>query len=164
MARAWRIRAAARTLVGTLLLALGGTAGASDFEAGMQAANRRDFAAAARAWRPLAERGEARAQYHLGLLYEEGRGVARDPATAAAWYRRAAEQGQAQAQNALGILYVQGLGVARAPVEAYAWFARAARGGDGFARRNLERLSGMLSPEEIAEGERRARAPGAEGE
>ena len=29
-------------------------------------------------WRPLAEKGDARAQYHLGLMYENGEGVPQD--------------------------------------------------------------------------------------
>jgi TPR repeat protein len=125
----------------------------------MRAANLRDYAGALRAWRPLAEAGEARAQYHLGMFYEEGRGVGRDTGEAARWYRAAAGQGHAQAQNALAILTVQGQGVARDPVEAYRWFALAAQAGNGFARRNLERLRAMLSPAQIAEGEARAAQP-----
>ncbi len=141
-----------------LVLSLSGGAALADFEAGLRAANLRDYAGALRQWRPLAETGEARAQYHLGMLHEEGRGVARDFAEAARWYRRAAMQGHAQAQNALGILTVKGQGVARDPVEAFKWFTLAAHNGDGFAGRNLEKLTGMLSAAELAEGEARARA------
>ena len=147
-------------ILAALALSLSGMPAArADFEAGMRAANLRDYAGALRAWRPLAEAGEARAQYHLGMLYEEGRGVGRDYTTAARWYRAAAGQGHSQAQNALAILIVQGQGVARDPVEAYRWFALAARGGDGFAARNLERLRAMLSPAELAEAEARAAEP-----
>ncbi len=136
----------------------------ADFEAGMRAANLRDYAGALRAWRPLAEAGEARAQYHLGMLYEEGRGVGRDYGEAARWYRAAAGQGHAPAQNALAILIVQGQGVARDPVEAYRWFILAAAGGNDFARRNLEKLRAMLSPAEVAEAEARAAKPPDAGE
>ena len=144
-------------ILAALALSLSGMPAArADFEAGMRAANLRDYAGALRAWRPLAEAGEARAQYHLGMLYEEGRGVGRDYTTAARWYRAAAGQGHAQAQNALAILIVQGQCTARDPVEAYRWFTLAAAAGNDFARRNLERLRPMLSAAEIAEGEARA--------
>ena len=143
-------------LAALLALGLAGAPARADFEAGMRAANQRDYAGALRAWRPLAEAGEARAQYHLGMLYEDGRGVGRDTAEAARWYRAAAVQGHAQAQNALAILIVQGQGTARDPVEAYRWFTLAAAAGNDFARRNLERLRPMLSAAEIAEGEARA--------
>ncbi len=40
-----------------------------------------------------AERGDIDAQYNLGLMYENGNGVAKDEAKAIKWYRKAAEQG-----------------------------------------------------------------------
>lgn len=142
-----------RILSGMLVLSvLVGPCGAlaADFDAGMRAANVGDFAAAAREWRPLAERGVARAQYFLGELYEEGRGVARDYAEAAKWYRRAAEQGHAQGQNALGILYAEGRGVPLNPVQAYAWFELAVRHGEGFAARNRKTVTATMTAEQIA--------------
>ena len=42
-----------------------------------------------------AEKGEAWAQYNLGVLYDKGYGVPEDDATAVTWYRKAAEQGYA---------------------------------------------------------------------
>ena len=147
-----------RVLLLSLLLLLHASAALADFEAGMRAANTRNYAAAVRAWRPLAEAGDARAQYHLGDLYEDGRGVGRDTGAAADRYRQAAEQGHARAQNALAILTVEGRGVERDPVEAYTWFALAARSGNGFARRNLEKLGPMLSEAERAEAELRLQA------
>ena len=62
----------------------------ADFQAGMDARNRGDFAKALREWRPLAEQGDARAQYYLGLLYENGDGVPRDYEKAREWYEKSA--------------------------------------------------------------------------
>ena len=45
--------------------------------------------------RARAEAGDASAQYNLGLMHAEGRGVPQDFAEAATWYRKAAEQGEA---------------------------------------------------------------------
>jgi TPR repeat protein len=128
----------------------------ADFAAGMRAANMRNFAAAAHEWRPLARDGDAKAQYHLGGLYEDGLGVERDPAEAARWYERAARQGHHPAQNALAILYAEGRGVARDPVRAYMWFDIAARGGNGFAANNRETLARGMTPAEIATAQQRA--------
>lgn len=150
-----RIGIALVVAVGLILAAA--PSGAADFEAGMRAANLRDFVEARRQWRPLADAGEARAQYHLGMLSESGQGTAPDYGVAAGWYARAAAQGHAAAQNALAILYAEGLGVERDPVEAYKWFALAARGGNGFAEANLRRLGGMLSAAARAEAEGRLR-------
>jgi putative transposase len=54
----------------------------ADFQAGMDAYNGRDYATALRERRPLAEQGDPRAQFRLGLLYENGNGVPRDFAKA----------------------------------------------------------------------------------
>ena len=56
---------------------------------GFAAAKRGDFATALREWRPLAEQGNAAAQYNLGLMHNNGHGVPQDYAQAARWYRTA---------------------------------------------------------------------------
>ncbi|MCH8098520.1 MAG: sel1 repeat family protein [Proteobacteria bacterium] len=58
---------------------------------GVVAYNRGDYATALREWRPLAEQGDAEAQFNLGLMYYKGRGVPQDYAEAVKWYRLAAE-------------------------------------------------------------------------
>ncbi|MBR0097489.1 MAG: SEL1-like repeat protein, partial [Synergistaceae bacterium] len=45
--------------------------------------------------------GHAEAQYNLGNMYINGRGVQQDYQQALYWYRKAAEQGDAGAQNNL---------------------------------------------------------------
>jgi TPR repeat protein len=69
------------------------------------AAGRGDYAAALRLWRPLADQGDAAAQYNLGLMYVDGHGVAQDDAAAVSWFRKAADQGYADAQYNLGLMY-----------------------------------------------------------
>ena len=69
----------------------------ADFQAGMDAKNRGDFAKALREWQPLAEQGEARAQFYLGLMCAFGRGVPLDLVQAHMWYSLAAGNGHARA-------------------------------------------------------------------
>jgi TPR repeat protein len=69
--------------------------------------SRGDFATALRAVRPLAEQGDADAQYYLGAMYEAGRGVRQNHAEAAKWYRKAAEQSHAEAEMRLNNLHAQ---------------------------------------------------------
>lgn len=57
-----------------------------------------DYARAFAVWRPLAEAGNARAQFHLGALYFEGRLGPPDPAEAYLWLSRAAAGGQQAAR------------------------------------------------------------------
>ena len=49
-------------------------------------------------WKPLAEQGDAEAQFHLGEKYDTGLGVTQDDKEAVKWYRLSAEQGYAKAQ------------------------------------------------------------------
>jgi TPR repeat protein len=58
-----------------------------------------------------AERGNARAQYNLGLCYKNGEGVEKDYVEAVKWFRKAAEQGHAGSQFMLGARYYYGEGV-----------------------------------------------------
>jgi len=73
-----------------------------------------------------AERGDARAQFTLGAMYETGRGVARDNALCAKWWRASAEQGLADAQKNMGSLYFSGRGVPLDPAQSMQWYLKAA--------------------------------------
>ena len=76
--------------------------------------------------RQMAQWGNAKAQYNLGMKYAQGRGVPKDDQQAAAWYQKAAEQGMAYAQTALGTMYEQGIGVTQDDQQAAAWYKKAA--------------------------------------
>jgi TPR repeat protein len=72
-----------------------------------------------------AEKGDAKAQFVLGLKYDTGKGVPQDYAEAAKWYRKAAEQGYAEAQFNLGTMYDVGRGVRQDYAEAAKWYRKA---------------------------------------
>ena len=76
-------------LILAVLLSGAGLNANADFDAYAKG----DYATALHAWQPLAEQGDARAQYNLGVMYAEGEGVPQDYKAAVQWYRRAAEQG-----------------------------------------------------------------------
>jgi hypothetical protein len=78
-----------------------------------------------------AKAGDPVAQYKLGYLYYQGRGIALDFAQAAVWWRKAADQGYADAQNNLGVLYNSGKGVPQSYSEAYFWENLAAARANG---------------------------------
>ena len=81
------------------------------FDEGEQAFKRRDFRTAMSEFTPLADGGDARAQYYLGVMLLNGLGATRDDAKAADYLARAASQNHAQAQSVLGQLFLQGRGV-----------------------------------------------------
>ena len=56
-------------------LSMAGGAVAGPFEDAQAAHSRRDYATALRLWRPLADQGNAEAQYALGFMYDGGQGV-----------------------------------------------------------------------------------------
>ena len=104
---------------------------------GYEALARQDYAAAVKQYRPLAERGDAEAQYRIGRMYEFGKGYPKDQAQGIAWIRKAAAQNHADAQQELGVIYATGDGVKQDDVQAVAWFRRAATQGDPTAQYNL---------------------------
>jgi TPR repeat protein len=102
---------------------------AGTFEDAVDAHARGDYAKALRLIRPLANDGDATAQFNLGLMYVTGSGVQQDESAAALWFRKAAEQGYARAQTNLETLYRDGRGVTEDVTEAVMWFRKAAEQG-----------------------------------
>lgn len=80
--------------------------------------------------KPAAEKGDAWAQYQLGLCLEYGNGVAKDAKEAVKWYRKAAERESAPAQLRLGSCYENGIGIEKNFSEAMKWYRKAAEQGD----------------------------------
>jgi tetratricopeptide (TPR) repeat protein len=109
-------------------------------------------------YRKAAEQGEAQAQFNLGWLYYTGQGVTQDYRQAADWFRKAAEQGFAKAQYNLGLMYGTGQGVAQDYIEAHKWWNIAGGGGNSDGIKNRETVEKMMTPDQIAEAQRRASA------
>ena len=122
------------------------------FDEGVAAYQRGDYAAALREWRPLAEHGDAEAQFRLGQMYHGGEGVPQDYAEAAKWYRKAAEQGATNGQFGLGSIYKFGLGVPQDYAEAAKWYRKAADQGDALAQYSLGHMykEGNGVPQDLA--------------
>ena len=104
-----------------VLLGSAGTSWGADYNKGVAAAESGDFATALREFRPLAEQGSVGAQFNLGVMYYNGKGVPQDYKTAVKWYTLAAEQGDADAQYNLGWMYYKGQGVPQDYVYAHMW-------------------------------------------
>jgi TPR repeat protein len=126
-----------------LLLSLTAPAAAGQFEDAAAAYQRGDYESAFRLLQPLAEQGDADAQFVLGVMYDNGEGVPQDYVEAAKWYRRAAEQGYAAAQFSLGTMYLYPndygvlYGVLQDYAEAARWYRLAAEQGYDSAQTQL---------------------------
>lgn len=99
-----------------------------------------DNAANFYAWQPLAEQGDAEAQYALGSLYNLGRGTSTHYIKAAYWFKRAAKQGHVLSQSTLGVAYVSGKGVYKNLLLGYMWINVASAASSKLWGRNTESL------------------------
>lgn len=102
-----------------------------EYKLGVEFEGRGEYVKAGECYRKAAEQGCALAQYEIGVMSIEGRGVSQNYPVAAGWFRKAAEQGIPQAQANLGLHYARGIGVEKDSAEAVKWFRKAAD--QGFA-------------------------------
>jgi hypothetical protein len=86
---------------------------------------------------PLAQKGHAKSQTLLAMMYETGAGVKKNSQKAAGWYEKAANQGLKQAENNLGHLYLNAEDSVRDPAKAEQWLNRAAEHGEVEAQHDL---------------------------
>ena len=90
-------------------------------------------------FKECANHGDARCQFYLGVIYDEGEiGVPEDNTEAVKWYRKAAEQGYLGAQLALAVIFDYGeVGIPEDNTEAVKWYRKAAEQGSAQAQYNL---------------------------
>ena len=132
-----------------LSLFVGNTVFSADFQKGLDAYNKKDYATALREWKPLAKQEHALAQHNLGVMYAKGQGVPRNYKIAVTWYTLAAKQGSADAQGSLGAMYAFGRGGPKDYVEAYKWGSLAAANGNERAASLSDMISNMMTPTQV---------------
>ena len=126
----------------TLSLLLGSSVAiAADFGRGLEAKNSGDFKTALADWIPLAEQGNAMAQFNLGHMYANGYGVPENDKTAVKWFTKAAEQGLAEGQFNLGAMYDFGDGVPENDKIAVKWYNLASYNGNKNAGENKDKIA-----------------------
>ena len=120
-----------------MIVALAGAGCTGPFAEADAAYERGDYGTAIRLIRPLADQGDADAEFALGVMYVRGLGVRQDDFEAVQWFRKAAEQGKLEAETNLGIMYAGGHGVMKDYAAAVKWYLLAAERGDPDAQHNL---------------------------
>ena len=108
--------------------------------------------------RKLADRGDADAQWQMGVRYHNGEGVPRDDAQAMQWFMRAAEQGHVIAQATLGAYYWAGRGVPQDLSKSYFWSAIALAQGDENSKSRLEGLASQMTRTQVLAARQQAEA------
>ena len=110
----------------SLFISLSSPALADDYSNALAASKKGDFSTSFKLLKPLAEKGDARAQGELGALYLSGRGTSKDPKEGLRWTKEAANKGLATAQYNLGVIYLDGQVAPQNFPEAMKWLLAAA--------------------------------------
>jgi hypothetical protein len=106
-----------------------------------------------------AEIGDSTSQCEVAKAYNTGIGVLQDSQKAFIWYQKAAYQGNKLAQQKVGSIYFSANPNSPANrIEAYKWYALAAAQGDEDAAKFRDKVAPVMSVQELAEANRRAKA------
>jgi TPR repeat protein len=98
----------------------------------------KNYVSARERFLPLAENGDAEAQYYIGRMYEKGYGVERDDDQVRKWYRLAANGGYPKAQYKVAVGYARGLaGLKHDEIEAGRWLLKSAQNGYRRAQKTM---------------------------
>ncbi|HZP20759.1 MAG TPA: hypothetical protein VFB16_11200 [Bauldia sp.] len=134
-------------------------------ENGMDAWRRADFETAMRLLAPLAEQGNAKAEYMVGLMYANAQGRPEDVQKGNVWFEKAAAHGIVDARYSLCQNYaVGGVGTPVDSARAYTWCVVAVTGydqaGDTEAKSNAaafrDLVAKKLTPAELADAKQKS--------
>lgn len=118
------------------------------------AMNTMEFKRAIETLKPLADKGDANAQFNLGAIYANGRGVPADPKEAVRLYRLAVAKGHLGAMNNLAFMLKTGSGTEKNEREALGLYERimaserndpGATAMKNIASKNIESIKGCLA-------------------
>jgi len=139
------------------LTAIGPAAHADTLKEATTAFAKKQYAAAIKLFRPLAEKGNAIAQYKVAVMHRMGLGVPKSEKEARKWSRLAAKQGNPEAQTLLGSLYYKASGEESPDtLRAYMWYEEAAAQGNAEAKKDLVALAKELTPQQVTEAREKA--------
>ena len=143
-----------RCVVLAVLLLGPATVSGADVNKGLAAYDVGDYETAFAECLPLAQEGNATAQFCIGRMYANGFGVMMDDAEALKWYGMAAASGHAEAQYNLGVMHANGWGVPMNDEEAAKLYRQSAEQGFVQAMSALAYVSyrGIGVDEDVAAG------------
>jgi len=100
-----------------------------DLSSGVAAFEAKHFSRSSQLLSPLADAGNADAQYRMAIMMQNGLGMTENEMQAFKYMREAAQSGHALAQHGLGFMYLEGECVDKNPSKAVEWFTKAAEQG-----------------------------------
>ena len=104
-----------------------------------------------------AEKGDADAQYKVGVMYRDGKTVNADLKQAFRHFKKAGDQGHVMAQYELGVLHLHGKGVKRDAIAAFTWLNIAGANGNRIAAEALGKFPVRLTKDQISKADALAR-------
>ena len=116
-----------------------------------------DYKQAVKWYRLAGYKGDADAQYCMGMLYEQGKEIPKDYKKVMNWYLLPATQRNGNAQNNLGRMYYKGLGVPQDYVLAHMWFNLSGSNGNKSAIKNRNIVEEKMTPQQIEKAQEMAR-------
>ncbi len=153
-----------KRLAAVLVLAVGLASNANaGMDEGVQFYITGEYDKALAEFKPLAEQGDAKAQYFMGFLYHHGYGMKVNEVEAAKWFRMGADQGEWQSQYYLGVIYEKGVGIPKDLAAAHMWLSLAATNPGTTFRDSLHtkeaigKLEQKMKPEQIAQAKELAK-------
>lgn len=120
-----------------------------NFNKGLAAYDEGNYMQAVEWYQKAADQNDAGAQYNLGLMYDQGKGVARDYRQSVKWWTKAGKQDHAGAQLLLGLMYYEGKSVNQNYITAYRWFNKAKANGAASAKQLLDELENLMTVAQI---------------
>src|SRR5450759_3384219 len=114
--------------------------GGSTLDDGITAYESGDYQTAIEKWQTLIQQGSPDGLFYLGVMYDQGKGLAQDKTKAFQLYSEAAQKDHISAQYNLGIQYTTGEGVTQDFSKAEYWWTKAAERGLMQAQFNLGNL------------------------
>lgn len=100
-----------------------------DLKSGLDAFNKGNYDTAIDLLKPLADRGDSAAQFHMAVMYRNGQGILANNNTALEWMLKSARQGYEKAQIELARLYSNGINGIQDHFLAYTWYLVAEKNG-----------------------------------
>jgi TPR repeat protein len=153
----WSMAVLFRILVIPLVLFLPLPAVSDDYDEGLAAYLKRDYATALVKLTRVALKGNGAAQERVGQMHDDGEGTTQNYREAVRWYRMAALSGASGAQFKLGLMYKYGHGVAKDYVYSHMWLNIAAAGGSKTSGEVREIVSRNMTPQQLDQAQQMAK-------
>ena len=122
---------------------------AQDLYKGVDAHTAGDYTTALQELRPLAEQGDAWAQYFLADMYQRGLGVPKDVTEVIKWLRLAAEQRHVESMIGLASIYAYDFGESPRYVKAHMWSTITHFNGDEIGKSLADEMESSMTDADI---------------